>query len=258
MSGSTPSSMDGCPGVCRWPAPADAWNHRLARIFDAVICPSRFASREFERIGAINATVVPWGVDLETFSPGVIRDVPVARRAEVELACVGRLSKEKEPALAVAVVAELHRRGLDVHLTMVGTGPMLGRLEHRARNLPVTFTGHVHDRRQVAGLMAAADVTVAPCRGESFGLVVLESLACGTPVVTSMTGAAFEVCGPDGGLAAPPHVGRMAEAVSTLLGRDRQFLRLRARARAERFPWSRAAESVLAVHLGHPERARCA
>jgi alpha-1,6-mannosyltransferase len=165
---------------------ADAWNARLVRRFDAVICPSRFAWLEFERIGAANATVVPWGVDLETFSPASFRrHVPSLRRAAVELICVGRLSKEKEPELSVDVAAELQRRGVDVHLTMVGAGPMSGALERRARMSPVTFTGHLHARRDVAGLLVAADVTLAPCRAESFGLAILESLACGTPVVTS-------------------------------------------------------------------------
>jgi alpha-1,6-mannosyltransferase len=230
---------------------ADAWNAKLARSFDAVICPSRFASHEFERIGADNVTVVPWGVALDTFSPAAGQGVVVHnRRAALELICVGRLSKEKEPTLAVDVAAELHRRGVDVHLTMVGTGPMSGVLERRARRTPVTFTGHVHGRSAVAGLLAGADLTLAPCGAETFGLAVLESLACGTPVVTSDSGAAFEVCGPGCGAAAPADAGKMADVVTMLLSGDREALRVRSRARAELFPWSKAAESVLAAHFG--------
>jgi alpha-1,6-mannosyltransferase len=230
---------------------ADAWNAKLARNFDAIICPSSFASHEFERIGADNVTVVPWGVALDTFSPaagrgGVVRD----RRAALELICVGRLSKEKEPTLAIDAATELHRRGVDVHLTVVGTGPMLGVLKRRARRVPVTFTGHVHERSAVAGLLADADLTLAPCGAETFGLAVLESLACGTPVVTSDSGAAFEVCGPGCGAAAPADAGKMADAVTMLLSGDRDALRLRSRARAELFSWNKTAESVLAVHLG--------
>jgi alpha-1,6-mannosyltransferase len=232
---------------------ADVWNTKLARSFDAVICPSRFACHEFDRIGAVNATVVPWGVDLDTFSPGCGRGDLASRRAAVELVCVGRLSKEKEPELAIDATAALQRRGIDVHLTMVGTGPLLGALEKRAQAVPVTFAGHVHGRSAVAGLLASADVTVAPCRAECFGLAVLESLACGTPVVTSESGAGSEVCGAECGMAAPPDAGKMADAVTALLSRDQQALRIRARARAEQFPWSRAAESVLASHLGRLE-----
>jgi alpha-1,6-mannosyltransferase len=241
------------PGIFPLGRLADFWNAKLAQSFDAVVCPSRFAWNEFGRIGAANATIIPWGVDLDTFAPRAGRP-GAARRAQVELICMGRLSKEKEPALAVDVTAELQRRGRDVHLTMVGSGPMRVALERRARNVPVTFTGHVDDRGEVAGLLASADVTLAPCRAETFGLAVLESLACGTPVVTSESGAGAEVCGADCGMAAPPDAERMADSVNQLLDRDRHLLRRRARARAEEFPWARAAESVLAVHLGERER----
>lgn len=231
---------------------ADFWNVKLARRFDTVLCPSRFAWSEFGRIGASNAAIVPWGVDLDTFAPSVGRS-DGSRRAAVELICVGRLSKEKAPELAVGAAAELQRRGSDVHLTMVGDGPMREALERRSKNLPVTFTGHVHERHEVARLLASADVTVAPCPVEAFGLSVLESLACGTPVVTSESGASSEVSGPDCGIAAPPGAGTMAEAVRNLLDGDVPTIRRRARERAEEFPWTRAAESVMAVHLGRRE-----
>jgi alpha-1,6-mannosyltransferase len=237
---------------------ADAWNAKLARSFDSIVCPSRFAAQEFERIGAPNAHVVPWGVDLVTFSPGRRAGGGTTDRAAVELVCVGRLSKEKEPELAVDTARELQRRGVDAHLTMVGTGPMAGALERRARGVAVTFAGHVHDRNEVARLLASADVTLAPCRAETFGLAVLESLACGTPVVTSDGGAGFEVCGGECGAAAAADPGQMADAVTELLDRDRVHQRLRARARAEQFPWSRATESVLALHLGAPALRRVA
>ena len=144
---------------------ADAWETRAVEIFDVVICRSASVCHEFERIGATNATVVPWGVDLETFSPGTRRG-EVAGRSVVELICVGRLSKEKEPALAVDVAAE-RRRGLDVHLTMVGAGPMMDWLKRRAQGYPVSFADHIHDRGEIVHLLASADVTLAPCRAET-------------------------------------------------------------------------------------------
>jgi len=246
------------PGFAPLGRLADVWNARLARSFDTVICPSRFAWDEFGRIGATNALVVPWGVDLDTFSPGARQDGPVHQRAEIELVCVGRLSKEKQPEVAVDVTAELRRRGVDVHLTMVGAGPKRAPLERRARDVPVTFTGHVHERREVARLLARADLTLAPCGAEAFGLAVLESLACGTAVVTSDSGAASEICDPHCGIAVPADAGSMADAVTTLLGRDREALRLHARTRAERFPWARSAEAVLAAHRGRRRGAVCA
>ncbi|HUC04220.1 MAG TPA: glycosyltransferase [Acidimicrobiales bacterium] len=236
---------------------ADAWNAKLARSFDTVVCPSRFASAEFERIGAANVTVVPWGVDLDAFSPRARPPALPTTPGHLELACVGRLSKEKEPGLAVDVLAELCRRGVDAQLTMVGSGPLHAELEQRAIDLPVTFAGHVHERAGVARVLATADVTLAPCRAETFGLAILESLACGTPVVTSDSGAGSEVSGPTCGLAAPNDAARMADAVTRLLEQDGQRLRRRARERAEQFSWAGAADAVLSVQLGGRTPARC-
>jgi alpha-1,6-mannosyltransferase len=245
------------PGFVPLGRAADTWNRMLARNFDTIVCPSRFASQEFARIGAANAVVVPWGVDLDMFSPDASGGA-APRKAFLELICVGRLSEEKEPGLAVEVASELHRRGLDVHLTMVGTGPLQPELQRRAKTAPVTFTGHLHSRREIARLLAAADVTLAPCRAETFGLAVLESLACGTPVVTADSGAGFEVCGPGVGVSAPPDVAAMADAVTVLLAGDRDTVRRRARARATQFPWTGTATAVMAAHFGDQEERLCA
>jgi alpha-1,6-mannosyltransferase len=245
------------PGLVPLGRCADAWNRMLVRTFDTIVCPSRFASQEFARVGAANAVVVPWGVDLETFSPDASRGA-ASRKATLELICVGRLSEEKEPGLAVDVAVELHGRGLDIHLTMVGTGPLLAELQRRAKTAPVTFTEHLHDRREIARLMAGADVTLAPCRAETFGLAVLESLACGTPVVTADAGAGFEVCGPGAGVSAPADAAAMADAVTVLLARDRDALRRRARSRAEQFPWTGTAAAVMDAHFGDRAQRLCA
>ena len=68
---------------------------------------------------------------------------------------------------------------------VVGDGPAGAALRRRAQGLPVTFTGHLANRRRMSHLLAAADVALATCPCESFGLAALEALACGTPVVAS-------------------------------------------------------------------------
>ena len=75
------------------------------------------------------------------------------------------------------------------------TGRCAARLEQLAEGLPVTFTRHVHERVGIAALIAQADVALAPCPYETFGLAVLEALACGTPVVVADRGAARELLG---------------------------------------------------------------
>ena len=165
----------------------------------------------------------------------------------------GRLSPEKKPERSLAALAELRRRGVPAQLVVIGSGPRRPALEARARRagLPVRFVPFVHDRDQLAALLATADVMIAPGPVETFGLAALESLASGTPVVVSAESALPEVVG-EAGLAAPGEGAGYADAVLELaLRTDR---REAARRRAERFPWSAAVDGFLAAH-GVPVRA---
>jgi len=141
---------------------------------------------------------VPLGVDLDVFRPG-----SDGRSEPADVVCVGRLSKEKRPDLAIDAIGELTRARIAVRFTMVGAGPDRARLMKATRGLPVRFMGHV-DHATVAHLLRSATVALAPCPHEAFGLSVLEALASGTPVVTTNCGAAPELLAPGCGLAVPP------------------------------------------------------
>jgi alpha-1,6-mannosyltransferase len=220
---------------------ADWWNGRLLDRFDRVVCTSAFAAQEFERIGATDLARVPLGVDLDLFRP---RPRPLC--GSTRLVTVGRLSKEKRPELAIETLRTLRRRGVDARLTLVGAGPLRSRLAASAEDLPVRFTGHLDDRATVAEVLADADVAMAPCPVESFGLSVLEALAAGTPVVVAEGGASVELIVRGSGRAAAPEAASMADAVAELLTvPDR---RASARARAERYPWSSTVDGMLAAH----------
>jgi glycosyltransferase involved in cell wall biosynthesis len=163
-----------------------------------------------ERYGVAPATVriVPPPVDLEQFTPG---DRAAARK---RLGVAGR-------PVAVSVRRLTPRMGLDdlIHawaalpqrraeLHIAGTGPDRERLERIAQELGlaerVHFLGAVADDR-LPDVYRAADVCVAPSRQlEGFGLVALEALACGTPVVVSDSGGLPEaVAGLSGELVVP-------------------------------------------------------
>lgn len=251
------------PRVPRWfplHAAADAVNRRLSRLVDQVIVTSEFSAGEFERIGAPNVRRVPLGVDLGTFRPAPhdpTRPAAPGRpeNRPVRLVTVGRLSREKRPERAIDALGVLREGGMAAELVMIGDGPHRERLRRRARGLPVTFVGHLSDRRAVADMVAAADVALFPSPAESFGLATLEALACGTPVVVPADGAARELLdGPGSGAVSDSTPAGMAEAVRGLLTVPEPRRRAAARAAAERYPW---AETVAELLRGYEVIALC-
>ncbi|MEU5879116.1 glycosyltransferase [Spirillospora sp. NPDC047279] len=228
-------------------AVADRWNRRLTAAFDAVVVTSAFAAAEFARVGAPALHRVPLGVDLDTFHPAP-PDEPGAGGG-VRLVHLGRLSTEKRPDLALRTLRELRRQGVPARLDVVGDGPLSGALRTYARreNLPVRFHGHVPGRAEIARLLARADVALATCPYESFGLAVLEALACGTPVVAADRGAARELLAAGAGLAVPPDAASFADGVRRVLRLPGEERRAAARARAERYPWDATVTGMLDV-----------
>ncbi|WP_067435160.1 glycosyltransferase, partial [Nocardioides jensenii] len=203
------------------------YNRLLVRQFDTVVVTSRYAEREFGPAAAAVGTPVvrvPLGVDLDLFEPG-----PGSPHGPLRLVHVGRLSREKSPNLAVATAVELHHRGVPVHLDVYGDGPHRDELETLAGRAPVTFHGHVADRARLARLIGEADIALSVCPGETFGLAVLEALACGTPVVTASTGGASELVDAWSGQQGAAHPAGLADAVQRLAAREPAARRAAAR-----------------------------
>jgi glycosyltransferase involved in cell wall biosynthesis len=128
-------------------------------------------------------TVIPNGIDLAEAD-----SAPVSS-AVGEILCVGRLLKHKNVDVLIDAVAELHRRGRPITLTVIGTGPELDRLTTQVQSQGlegyVTILPPLDERRDLLAAMKGATVLAFPTVREGFGMVALESLACGTPVVTT-------------------------------------------------------------------------
>jgi glycosyltransferase involved in cell wall biosynthesis len=132
--------------------------------------------------------VIPNGVDFERFANAAPADltqfgVPCGSRV---LLFVGRFDPQKGPLQLLEAAAEIFVDHADVHLLMVGDGPLASELRGwtRARNLEsrVHFVGR---RENIAALMRAADLFVLPSQWEGLPNVVLEAMAAGTPVVAT-------------------------------------------------------------------------
>jgi glycosyltransferase involved in cell wall biosynthesis len=126
---------------------ADELNRRSARDYQRIVCTTRWAAAEFERICAPNLSRIPLGVDLELFSPerhsDTVRNCYVMP-AQTMLVHCGRLSIEKKPHRSIAALAGLRAAGVDAVLVVAGDGPLRRRLERAAR----ATAGHVRRLRQ--------------------------------------------------------------------------------------------------------------
>ncbi|WP_308281149.1 glycosyltransferase [Pimelobacter sp. 30-1] len=225
-------------------------NRVLVRSFDTVVVTSAYAEGEFRAVAdAAGCPIerVPLGVDLDTFVPSSFRH---PGDGVLRLVHAGRLSREKSPHLAVATAVELHRRGIPLRLDVYGEGPHRDELEALAGEAPVHFHGYVDGRAALRDRLAAADVSLSVCPGETFGLAVLEALACGTPVVTADRGGARELVDARCGAWGAPEPAALADAVLRLLARPEAERRTAARRRAEQFGWDRTVARMLALHAG--------
>jgi glycosyltransferase involved in cell wall biosynthesis len=190
------------------------------------------ASLRDELAGRGFARIRPWsrGVDLELFRPTPAEAWELPRPV---FAYVGRVAIEKN----IRAFLDLDLPGSKV---VVGGGPQLAALR---RDYPaVHFTGPRFGA-DLARAYAGADVFVFPSLTDTFGLVLLEALACGTPV------AAYDVTGPKDVLAeAAGCVGAVDDDLRIAAMKALQADRADCRAHAERFSWRACAETFLS-HL---------
>ena len=212
---------------------------------------------------------VPPGVDLELFR---MADASAARTRlgvppdAVLLLFVGRIQPLKAPDLLLRAVPPLLerrpelRRRLQVAIVGGPSGTGLDRPEslHKlAAALGITdlvrFEPPARADR-LADWYRAADVTVVPSHSESFGLVALESQACGTPVVAASVGGLITAVrdGESGLLVDSHRPADFAAALERLVTAPglRSRMAVAARRHAERFSWQRTAEGLLVAYRG--------
>lgn len=215
--------------------------------------------------------IVPPGVDAELFAPRPL--TPLRQRygtiGHRTVLYAGRLERLKGLDLLLEALAELHARpGFDDVVLLCagedsGDGVVeaghpageRGRLEARAAELgigpAVRFLGAV-PATELAGLDALADVVAVPSLTETFGLVALEALAAGTPVVASAVGGLRDVVkdGVSGRLVEGRDPVRFADALAGILGDPAERARLGegARRHAQTFTWRRATERLLGLY----------
>jgi glycosyltransferase involved in cell wall biosynthesis len=180
---------------------------------DAYVCVSHAAAETLVDGYGRTPDVLSGGVDGARFTPaGPRHERPVVLFA-------GDAAEERKnlPLLAQAV-AGLRARNEDVELWVAGPGNQTAALA--GTGLPsdrVRLLGSV-DPDDLASIYRAAWVTALPARAEAFGLVLVESLACGTPVVALDQGGPRDIVRPGIGVLAAEDVGALAHACAEVVG----------------------------------------
>jgi alpha-1,6-mannosyltransferase len=221
------------------------WMRAVCNSCDVTVVAGEWLGAELRRHGVERVRAVPFGIAHQNFEPSR-RSLAVrsrwagAERDDTRLLLVaGRLAMEKRQALLVRAIAKLSE-SRNVSLLILGDGPESARLRRLSeRILPQTrFLPFTHDAAEYAGILASADALVHGSCCETYGFVLVEALASGTPLVVPDAGAAPHL-GSEGShvkYAADASEADIAQAIARLLDRSRETTRRAALEAARRHP----------------------
>ncbi len=212
------------------------------------LCTSTAMVEELREHGIERLDLWQRGVDTETFHPGL---ASLEMRSHLSqghpesplLLYVGRLGAEKEIDRIKPVLEAIP----DARLALVGDGPHRSALEKHFAGTPTHFVGYLTGT-ELGSAFASADAFIFPSRTETLGLVLLEAMAAGCPVVAARSGGIPDIVtdGVNGYLFDPAdEEGAIAATVRLLKQQaERECLRQNARAEAERWGWAAATRQL--------------
>ena len=232
--------------------------HNQARLN---LCTSTAMVQELSEKGIQNTALWQRGVDTELFRPSLrsqaMRERLLNGHSDTDklLLYIGRLSAEKQIERIRPVLDALP----EARLALVGDGPYRQQLEKIFAGTPTHFVGYLAGE-ELASAYASGDAFLFPSSTETLGLVLLEAMAAGCPVVGANRGGIPDIVsdGVNGCLYEPDQEGSLAAAVERLLGdaSQRAQLRQNARQEAERWGWAGATDQLRGYYkrlLAHPE-----
>ncbi len=213
------------------------------------LCTSTAMMEELTTHGIERVNLWQRGVDTETFHPSLNSEEMRSRLSQNHpnsplLLYVGRLSAEKEIERIKPILEAIP----EARLALVGDGPHRQALEKHFANTNTNFVGYLVGK-ELASAFASADAFIFPSRTETLGLVLLEAMAAGCPVVAARSGGIPDIVtdSVNGYLFAPNtgDEGAIAATVRLLeMKQERESIRQNARREAERWGWAAATRQL--------------
>ncbi|SDN24575.1 glycosyltransferase family 1 protein [Bacillus sp. OK048] len=224
------------------------WFHRP---FQKLFVPSIDTFEKLNSRGFSNLEIWPRGVDCQLYHPNYEKTIVSSRYGisnKFILTYVGRLAPEKDLKTLMTITDSLPPEiNKHIHWLIAGDGPLLDELKRDAKP-NMTFTGYLKGAG-LAEVYSATDIFVFPSPTETFGNVVLEALASGTPVIGANSGGVKNIIstGNTGYLCEPGNADDFAQRIVQLLNNDpkREQMALNARKYALTQKWDQIFEHLL-------------
>ena len=204
-----------------------------------------------ELYGKSNTLIAPMGIDVEEFEQSSVKKDTV--KSQHEILFVGRLDKIKGVTYLIQAMEKI-----DAKLVIVGDGVLRSELEEQAKTFgdKVHFMGAV-EHSKLAEIYSEADVFVAPSitmengATEGFGLVFIEAMAAGIPVIGTKTGGIKDIIidGETGYFVKGKDSDAIAERVNFLLENPEESMRIVENAKKEvkRYSWENVGENYINI-----------
>lgn len=209
------------------------------------LCTSTAMVEELRSRGVEQVDLWQRGVDTERFHPKYRSPAMRSRLSQGHpdaplLLYVGRLSAEKEVNCILPVLRAIPNS----RLALVGDGPYRQELEHIFAGTATHFVGYLQGE-ELASAFASSDAFVFPSRSETLGLVLLEAMAAGCPVVAARSGGIPDIVanGVNGYLFEPEDTNGLLTATQRVLANP-EILQHNARKEAERWGWAAATRQL--------------
>jgi glycosyltransferase involved in cell wall biosynthesis len=191
---------------------ARAFSRRQCNALDALVVPSTAMRQRLAEYGVIRPMhVLPTGIPLHRFASGDGRAFRLRHgilSTRPTALFVGRVAHEKNIGFLLEALLQTRKRRPDILLLVAGEGPAMADLKDRTRRLGlrdnVQFIGYLDRERELPACYAAADVFVFASRTETQGLVLLEAMAAGLPVIALSEMGTADILNSGRGSLSPP------------------------------------------------------
>jgi phosphatidylinositol alpha-mannosyltransferase len=225
---------------------------RRLDLLKAAIAVSRSTTSALSRYFEADWTIVPNGIDTDVFNPGASR--PSAMRTDVPVILfLGRFDPRNGLTTLIETFKRVRSRTRPAQLVVVGDGPLRNHYRRVADGDPdITFVGPALEERP--GFYANSAIYACPTTKASFGMTLLESMACGTPIACSDICGFRDVVRHEREALLSPLGDRKALADNIVRLLDDETLRAslgrRGRLESQKYSWPRVTQSVLDIYDG--------